>query len=121
MPPAAAPYHGPEIPGIEHVISSNEAFHLAELPKRILIQGGGYIAVEFAGIFAGLGSEVTVIYRGENILRGFDDDVRAHLRSEMERRGIRIVCGNTVRSVQPTPDGFIATLSDGTARSRSRR
>ena len=73
------------IAGIEHVISSNEAFHLTELPKRILIQGGGYIAVEFACIFAGLGSEVTLVYRGENILRGFDDDVRAHLRIEMEQ------------------------------------
>jgi glutathione reductase (NADPH) len=68
------------------VISSNEAFHLAELPQRILIQGGGYIAVEFACIFAGLGVQVTLVYRGENILRGFDDDVRAHLRDEMEKR-----------------------------------
>ena len=66
----------PDIPGIEHVISSNEAFHLAELPKRIVIQGGGYIALEFACIFAGFGSDVTVIYRGDNILRGFDEDVR---------------------------------------------
>ena len=74
------PGMGTGIAGIEHVISSNEAFHLTELPKRILIQGGGYIAVEFACIFAGLGSEVTLVYRGENILRGFDDDVRAHLR-----------------------------------------
>ncbi len=64
-------------------ISSNEAFHLKELPKRILIQGGGYIAVEFAGIFHGLGSEVTLVYRGDNILRGFDDDLREHLRAEM--------------------------------------
>ena len=78
-------------PGIEHVISSNEAFHLPELPKRILIQGGGYIAVEFAGIFNGLGSEVTLVYRGDNILRGFDDEVRTHLRAEMEKRGIKIV------------------------------
>src|SRR5713226_7075017 len=59
----AAQWQGPEIPGIEHVISSNEAFHLEELPKHILIQGGGYIAVEFAGIFNGLGSEVTLVYR----------------------------------------------------------
>ena len=80
-----APNHGPEFPGIEHVISSNQAFHLAELPKRVVIQGGGYIALEFAGIFAGLGSDVTVIYRGDNILRGFDEDVRAHVRSEMEK------------------------------------
>src|SRR5665213_1147001 len=71
-----APNHGKAIPGIEHVISSNEAFHLEELPKRILIQGGGYIALEFACIFAGFGSDVTVGYRGENILRGFDADGR---------------------------------------------
>ena len=86
-----APSLGTEIAGLEHVISSNEAFHLTELPKRILIQGGGYIAVEFAGIFNGLGSEVTLVYRGDNILRGFDDDVREHLRAEMEKRGIKIV------------------------------
>ncbi|MGN6460189.1 MAG: FAD-dependent oxidoreductase, partial [Pseudolabrys sp.] len=90
------PYHGDDIPGIEHVISSNEAFHLETLPKRIVIQGGGYIAVEFAGVFAGLGSEVTLVYRGENILRGFDDDVREHLRNEMTKRGITITCGHTV-------------------------
>jgi glutathione reductase (NADPH) len=107
-----APWQGPEIPGIEHAISSNEAFHLQELPKRILIQGGGYIAVEFAGIFNGLGSEVTLVYRGEDILRGFDDDLRAHLHAEMERRGIRIICGKTVRAVQRTQDTFAATLSD---------
>src|ERR1700743_1107107 len=75
-----APNHGPAIPGIEHVISSNEAFHLGELPKRILIQGGGYIALEFACIFAGFGSDVTVVYRGDNVLRGFDEDVRTHVR-----------------------------------------
>ena len=86
-----APHHGAQIAGLEHVISSNEAFHLKELPKRILIQGGGYIAVEFAGIFAGLGSDVTLVYRGENILRGFDDDVREHLRIEMTKRGIKVV------------------------------
>src|SRR5919108_2170079 len=80
----AAPHPGPAIPGIEHVISSNEAFDLPELPRRILIQGGSYIAVEFACIFAGLGSQVTLVYRGEMILRGFDDDVRAHLTTEME-------------------------------------
>src|SRR3954454_5684679 len=85
----AAPHAGAQIAGLEHVISSNEAFHLPELPKRILIQGGGYIAVEFAGIFSGLGSKVTLVYRGENILRGFDDDVREHLRREMEVRGIQ--------------------------------
>jgi glutathione reductase (NADPH) len=95
----SAPNHGPVIPGIEHVISSNEAFHLKELPKRVVIQGGGYIALEFAGIFAGFGSDVTVIYRGDNILRGFDEDVRTHVRAEMEKRGITILTGCTVTKV----------------------
>src|SRR4029078_12179946 len=87
------------IPGIEHVISSNEAFHLPALPKRVLIQGGGYIALEFAGIFAGFGSDVTVFYRGDNILRGFDEDVRTHLRAEMEKQGITILTGCTATRV----------------------
>ncbi|HWL04771.1 MAG TPA: glutathione-disulfide reductase [Xanthobacteraceae bacterium] len=106
------PSMGAEIAGLEHVISSNEVFHLAELPKRILIQGGGYIAVEFAGVFAGLGSEVTLVYRGDNILRGFDDDVRAHLRLEMEKRGIRIVTGQTVSAVEKVERGLCVQLSD---------
>jgi glutathione reductase (NADPH) len=110
-----APSLGPAIPGIEHVISSNEAFDLPEFPNRILIQGGGYIAVEFAGIFAGLGAEVTLVYRGKDILRGFDDDVRAHLHSEMERRGIRIVCGETVTAVERSNGALTARLSDGPA------
>jgi glutathione reductase (NADPH) len=108
----AWPHYGPKIPGLEHVISSNEAFHLAELPKRIVIQGGGYIAVEFACIFAGLGSEVTLVYRGENILRGFDDDVREHLRNEMRNRGITVTCGHTVAAVEKSGDEFMARLSD---------
>ena len=108
----ATPYPGSEIAGLEHVISSNEAFDLEEFPKRILIQGGGYIAVEFAGIFNGLGSEVTLVYRGENILRGFDDDVREHLRSEMQRRGIKVVTRQTVDSVEKVEHGFCVTLSD---------
>src|SRR6202158_2260022 len=94
-----APNHGPMIPGIEHVISSNEAFHLAELPRRIVIQGGGYIALEFAGIFAAFGTDVTVIYRRENILRGFDEDVRSHLRAEMEKQGINILTGCVVTRI----------------------
>lgn len=107
------PYHGDDIPGIEHVISSNEAFHLETLPKRIVIQGGGYIAVEFAGVFAGLGSEVTLVYRGENILRGFDDDVREHLRNEMTKRGITITCGHTVTGIEAAGDDYRVRLSDG--------
>jgi glutathione reductase (NADPH) len=109
------PHLGPKIPGIEHVISSNEAFHLTELPKRIVIQGGGYIAVEFACIFAGMGSKVTLVYRGENILRGFDDDIREHLRSEMQARGIDVVCGHTVDAVEKAGDEFIVRLSGGKA------
>jgi glutathione reductase (NADPH) len=107
-----APHLGADIAGLEHVISSNEAFHLDELPKRILIQGGGYIAVEFAGIFNGLGSQVTLVYRGDNILRGFDDDVRAHLRAEMERRGITVITRKTVEAVEKVDHGFDVELSD---------
>ena len=108
-----APFAGPPIPGIEHVISSNEAFHLPALPQRVLVQGGGYIAVEFACIFAGMGAQVTLVYRGENILRGFDDDVRTHLRHEMERRGIRVICGRTVVEVTQSGAAHPAKLSDG--------
>jgi glutathione reductase (NADPH) len=109
----AAPHLGPPIMGIEHVISSNQAFHLEALPNRVLIQGGGYIAVEFAAIFNGLGAEVTLVYRGENILRGFDEDLRAHLRTEMEKRGIWIITGKTVTGVDETQGSFRAQLSDG--------
>src|SRR5476651_1351386 len=108
----AAPYHGAQIAGLKHVISSNEAFHLEQLPKRVLIQGGGYIAIEFAGIFSGLGSKVTLVYRGENILRGFDDDVREHLRGEMIRRGIKIITKQTVAAVEKVDNGFDVELSD---------
>jgi glutathione reductase (NADPH) len=110
-----APNHGATIPGIEHVISSNEAFHLKELPKRILIQGGGYIALEFACIFAGYGSDVTVVYRGDNILRGFDGDVRNHLRSEMEKEGITILTGCTVKGVDKHGKEFTSHLSNGSS------
>jgi glutathione reductase (NADPH) len=106
------PNHGTEISGIEHVISSDEAFHMPELPKRIVIQGGGYIALEFACIFAGFGCEVTVIYRGDNILRGFDDDVRAHARAEIERRGVTIITGCVVKFIEKQGDVFTTHLSD---------
>ena len=110
-----APNHGEAIPGIEHVISSNEAFHLPKLPRRILIQGGGYIALEFACIFAGFGSDVTVVYRGDNVLRGFDEDVRAHVRSEMEKEGITILTGCTVRKVDRHGNDFTSHLSNGSS------
>jgi glutathione reductase (NADPH) len=107
------PSFGDKIPGIEHAISSNEAFHLPELPRRVVIQGGGYIAVEFAGIFAGLGSHVTLVYRGENILRGFDDDVRQHLRMDMEKRGIRVVTGRTITAIEQTGTHYSVQVSSG--------
>jgi len=110
-----APNHGEAIPGIEHVISSNEAFHLAKLPKRIVIQGGGYIALEFACIFAGFGSDVTVVCRSDNILRGFDEDVRVHLRAEMEKRGITILTGSTVIKVDKHGDDYTSHLSNGSS------
>ncbi len=110
-----APNHGLAIPGIEHVISSNEVFHLRALPKRIVIQGGGYIALEFACIFAGFGSDVTLIYRGDNILRGFDEDVRAHVRSEMEKEGITILTGCTVNKVDKHGKDFTTHLSSGSS------
>jgi glutathione reductase (NADPH) len=108
-----APSFGDPIPGIEHAISSNEAFHLPEFPRRVVIQGGGYIAVEFAGIFAGLGAHVTLVYRGENILRGFDDDVRQHLRVEMEAHGIRVVTGRTVTAIERAGTQYSVHISDG--------
>lgn len=106
------PSLGADIAGLEHVISSNEAFDLKEFPKRILIQGGGYIAVEFAGIFNGLGSDVTLVYRRENILRGFDDDVREHLREELTKQGIKIVTNEIVEAVEKVDRGLCVQLSD---------
>ena len=97
------------------MISSNEAFHLTELPKRILIQGGGYIALEFACIFAGFGSDVTVVYRGDNILRGFDEDVRIHVRAEMEKQGITILTGCTVDRSRSMAHEFTSHLSNGSS------
>src|SRR6202043_604675 len=110
-----APNHGLAIPGIEHVISSNEVFHLRELPKRIVIQGGGYIALEFACIFAGFGSDVTLVYRGENILRGFDEDVRTHVRAEMENQGITILTGCVVNKVDRHGKEFTSHLTGGSS------
>jgi len=107
------PSYGERIEGIENVISSNEAFHLPQLPTHVVIQGGGYIAIEFAGIFSGLGSQVTVVYRGDNILRGFDDDVRQHLRMDMERHGIKVLTGSTVVAIKGTGSRFSAHLSGG--------
>lgn len=89
----------PSIPGIEHAITSNEVFDLPQLPQRVLIVGGGYIAVEFAGILHGLGAQVTLCYRGEQVLRGFDDDVRTHLFEEMVKKGITVLLHQDVARI----------------------
>jgi glutathione reductase (NADPH) len=103
----------PAIPGIEHAITSNEAFHLKELPRRTLIVGGGYIAVEFAGILHGLGSHVTQLYRGPLFLRGFDRDLRTALAEEMRVKGIDLRFERNVTQIERRRDALRATLDDG--------
>jgi len=101
------------LPGIEHVITSNEVFDLKEFPRRIVIAGGGYIAVEFASIFNGLGAEVTLIYRGDKFLRGFDEDLRDGLAAAMTARGIRIITGQKFTKIAKTAAGLAGTMSNG--------
>ncbi len=103
------------LPGHEFAITSNEAFNLERLPSRICIVGGGYIAVEFAGIFSGLGVETILIYRGEKILRGFDNDLRDHLSAEMQKKGIEIRTKADVTRIERSGDGVRVTLEDGKA------
>ncbi|MDE2690651.1 MAG: glutathione-disulfide reductase [Acidobacteriota bacterium] len=109
----------PPIPGIAHAISSNEAFYLERLPERAAVVGGGYIGVEFAGIFAGLGSRVTLIYRGPLFLRGFDEEIRTHLVEEMRSRGIDLRFDCQVESIEELPgsgdDSLRLRLDDGDA------
>ena len=100
-------------PGSDLCITSEELFDLERLPKRLTVVGGAYIALEFASIFAGLGAQVTVLYRGEEILRGFDMEVRRHLHAELEGRGIRIVTGDTFATVEKTRDGLVGTTRGG--------
>ncbi len=101
--------------GGEHVISSNEAFYLDELPKKVIVEGGGYIAVEFAGIFNGLGVDTTLVYRGPLIMRGFDEDIRQHLMGEMEKKGITMKLNASFEKVEKTDTGLTVHLSDGTS------
>ncbi|MRN67296.1 glutathione-disulfide reductase [Brucella sp. 10RB9213] len=102
------------LPGHEYCISSNEAFHLEELPKSIVIAGGGYIAVEFANIFHGLGVETTLVYRGKEILSRFDHDIRSLLHETMEAKGIRILCGAIFEKVEKKANGKLSVeLSNG--------
>lgn len=102
-----------DLPGVEHAITSNEAFHLQKLPKSVVVVGGGYIAVEFACIFHGLGVETTLVYRGSNLLRGFDEDVRAHLADELRRRGLRVVLSAQHERIEKADDGALVSHLTG--------
>jgi glutathione reductase (NADPH) len=103
----------PAIPGAELMLTSNEVFHLKDQPKRIAILGGGYIALEFAGIFNGFGSKVTVLYRGEQILRGFDDDIRNHLAGELVKTGIDLKLKTDVTKIEKQGAALLLHLTDG--------
>lgn len=103
----------PEIPGIEYAISSNEVFHLPELPRHMVVVGGGYIAVEFAGIFNGLGARVTQLYRGEQLLRGFDSDLGTRLAVEMRAKGVDLRLGINVAAIERRDQGLCLRLTDG--------
>jgi glutathione reductase (NADPH) len=105
--------HRPDFPGQEHAITSNEMFDLAPFPRRLLVIGGGYIACEFATIFAGLGSRVTQLYRGAQVLRGFDDDIRAFVAAEMVKKGVDLRLNAQVASLQPGSTGLHARLAGG--------
>ncbi|TIV92852.1 MAG: glutathione-disulfide reductase, partial [Mesorhizobium sp.] len=106
----------PALSGHEYCIFSNEAFDLKELPKAIMIEGGGYIAVEFANIFHGLGVETTLVYRGQEILSRFDMDLRRSLHETMEKKGIRILCHAVSEWVRKNPEGRLdVLLSSGQA------
>ncbi len=103
----------PEFEGREHVITSDEAFHLEDLPGRVVLVGGGYIACEFAGIFNGLGAEVHQVYRGDAVLRGFDPDIRAVLGREMAKKGINIHFERRVEAVRESGGACTVRLDDG--------
>jgi glutathione reductase (NADPH) len=106
--------HVPDIPGREHAIDSNQVFFLEQLPQRILVVGGGYIAVEFASIFNGLGAQTTLLYRGELFLRGFDHALRSHLQQELAKRGVEMQFNSAITRIDKCADGSLqATLSDG--------
>ena len=103
----------PRFAGCEHVVTSDGMFDLAPFPRRLLVVGGGYIACEFASIFNGLGSSVTQLYRGDQVLRGFDGDVRNFVAQEMRKHGVDLRTHADVHAVQKTSAGLVATLQDG--------
>ncbi len=105
-----------ELPGISHTITSDEVFHLEKLPEHLVIVGGGYIAVEFAHVFAALGSRVCLIYRGPEVLRGFDDDIRAAVHAGLKEAGVRVITRTLLERIEDTGDGptpLQITLSEG--------
>ena len=103
----------PEIPGKEHARDSNAAFEIDRLPKRVMVAGAGYIALELGSVFVALGADVTLVHRGEEILRGFDHDLRYHLHDELETKGMRILLETEVRALTRTSAGLEAELSNG--------
>ena len=107
------PFKPSSVPGIEHAITSNEAFHLDELPRRGIVVGGGYIAVEFAGIFNGLGVETTLLYRRDKILRNFDEDLRDGLMEEIRKKGVDLRTNADIASIERKGKLLVATLKDG--------
>jgi len=109
------PFVDTSVEGVELAISSNEAFDLKRLPERIAIYGAGYIAVEFAGIFAGLGVDTTIVFRGDKILRGFDEDLRDGLTTALKKRGIKLMSGRTFKRLEKIETGLRGHLDDGTA------
>jgi glutathione reductase (NADPH) len=109
----ATPFIPRHLPGHELAITSNEIFDLPQLPARIVIMGGGYIAVEFAGILSGLGVETVLVCRGEQILRGFDDDLRQHLAAEMTKKGIEIRVRDSISRIERSGTGVRVTLDSG--------
>lgn len=107
----------PDVDGAEHIISSNEVFYLETFPNDVIVIGGGYIAVEFAGIFNGLGAKTHLLYRGEPVLRGFDDDIREFVSSELEQAGIQLLYNRDIAGVEALDSGrFKVTMSDGGVR-----
>ena len=105
----------PAIPGVEHAIDSDRALDLESLPGRMIVAGGGYIAVEFAGIFRSLGVEVTVVIRGDRLLRGFDADLARHLEQEMRRGGVTIRTGSRIAAIRESGRGLVVETEEGDA------
>lgn len=104
----------PDIPGKEHIITSNEVFYLEQFPKRAVVVGGGYIAVEFAGIFAGLGAKTDLIYRGDLFLRGFDRDIREFVAQEVAKKAVNLRFNNNIEAIKKQADGsYLLSLTDG--------